>query len=162
LPQPTEEDNNNDSGVPKTMAEIFQLSYRNRKRNKREKKKLKDSENDQEDQPDVDDRGKKRPKVGQDTMEFMKDIGWVPGQQPIPKNLPFVPYDYELTDANFAIQPTSVVASDGAPVKEGSNYRGGVTRFIKPKSNRSMSFRSNNDNQGHRSANNSQTQWPRR
>jgi len=144
------------------MAEIFHLSNRNRKRNKREKKKLKDSENDQEDQPDVEDRGKKRPKVGQDTMEFMKDIGWVPNQQAVPKNPPFVPYDYEVTDANFVIQPTSVVTSDGAPIKEGGNSRGGLTRFIKPKSNRSMSFRSNNDSQGHRGNNNSQTQWPRR
>jgi len=106
------------------------------------------------------DRGKKRHKANQDTMEFMKDIGWVPGiqQNPNLKNPPFIPHDYSTTDANFALQPTPI-SEGSSSVKEGGNARGGVARFMKPKANRSMSFRSNNDSQGYKS--NSQ-QWPRR
>lgn len=79
--------------IPQTLSEIYQLSNKNRKRNK-EKKKRKEAEEEAAppeitspvqiaDDADEEAKRKKHKKTGskdRDTMEFMRQIGWVGGR----------------------------------------------------------------------------------
>ncbi|GBG29336.1 Exosome component 10 [Hondaea fermentalgiana] len=154
--------------IPRSMAEIYRISNRNRKRNK-DKKKLKDDNGNgpRKSSPATKKRGKDASNAGDDSeagagddaIDFMRDIGWVEGgNKPVPslvvEGAPDQPAHLAGASADTSTGASvSGAASTGAGSKKSSTGPAGASQTSKAGSSNKRGRRNTPNSPKHRPAN---------